>query len=46
LPTLDELRRKPWASTRQADDTCQAALARAELLVEIEVTAAAMVLAP
>ena len=48
LPTLGELRRKRWASSTPPAVTTHvvAALARPELLVEIEVTAAAMVIAP
>jgi 2-iminobutanoate/2-iminopropanoate deaminase len=48
LPTLGELRRKHWASSTPPAVTTLvvAALARPELLVEIEVTAAAMVLPP
>jgi 2-iminobutanoate/2-iminopropanoate deaminase len=48
LPTLGELRRKRWASSTPPAVTTLvvAALARPELLVEIDATAAAMVLAP
>ena len=47
LPMLGELRRKRWASSTPPAVTTLvvAALARPELLIEIEVTAAAMVLA-
>jgi enamine deaminase RidA (YjgF/YER057c/UK114 family) len=48
LPTLGELRRKRWASSTPPAVTTLvvSALARPELLVEIDATAAAMVLAP